>query len=379
MKQIPWSKKELQSLKELNDEKLSDREIAIELNTIYNNERNSNSIGHKRSILNLTKPLNKMEKKDTSMDLIDSNKELIIKYLRKNLFKGQPIQMVIDSTEKLHDEKSVLLMSDIHCGTINKIFDKNSGNEIVTYNTAIRLKEMLYLRDSIAKIKTLLSNSFKLNHLTIFNLGDNVTNDRIFAGQIFHIDKCVGLQVIEMVRDLCFFINEMKKLYSKVTFVGVVGNHGRSSFDSNFDEPLENNYEFIMYKMIESVFENDKNVEIIIPNSKFYIHRIYEHKYLLTHGDMVRGFTRNAIEKSIKDYVIANESDFDVFAMGHIHRTDRMTLSEHNTALINGSWVSKDSYGFKVARQYSKPVQLFFGVSRRHAITWLFEINLTEV
>ena len=380
MTEEKWTERQLEKLRELvNNTNLTNKQIAISLNDMFNTNRTVNSIEHKMRNMLMTKPLNKNKDKDNSMDLIDNNKELVIKYLKKNIFRGFPIQTVINSTEKLHEEKSVLLLSDIHSGMVNKIFDKNSSGEITTYNSMIRQKEMLYLRDSIARIKTLLSNSFKLNHLFIYNLGDNVTNDRIFAGQVFSIDMCVGLQVIEMVKDLSFFINEMKKLYNKVTFVGMVGNHGRSTCDSNIDEPLENNYEFIMHKMIESIFKNDKNVEIIIPNSKFYIHRIYEHKYLLTHGDMVKGFTRNAIERSIKDYLIANESDFDVFCMGHIHRTDRMTLSEHNTALINGSWISKDSYGYKVAKQYSKPVQLFFGVSRKHAITWLFEINLTEV
>ena len=374
---MKWNEKEIKKLIELNQKGITDKEIAIELNSIFHNHRTSNSVEHKRGRnLGLQKPLNIDKDKDNSMDFIIDNQEIIIKTLKQNIFKNQTVPIFSDKTK--HNEKAVLVLSDIHCGMVNRIFDRHTDEMKTTYNTKIRQEEMKYLSTSIFKIKKLLYHSFNLNHLIIFNLGDNITNDRIFGGQIFHIDKCVGLQVLEMVTDLSNFIKEMKKFFNKVTMVCMVGNHGRSLGEYKFDEPIENNYEYIMYKIIQKTFENDKTVEIIVPNTHFYIYKIYEHKYFLTHGDILRGFTRNAIERSIKDYVIAHESDFDIFVMGHYHRIDKMTLSEHSIALVNGCWISKDKFGFKIARQYSKPQQWFFGVSKKRAITWDFVIDLIE-
>jgi len=375
---MKWENDETEKLKELNKRGDTDREIAIKLNSIFHNNRTSHAVERKRGReLGLEKPLNTEKDKDNSMDFVIDNKELITKILTQNIFKNQTVPIFSDKAK--HTEKSVLVMSDIHCGMVNRIFDRHSDEVGITYNTKIRQDEMRYLSNSIFKIKKLLYHSFNLNHLIIFNLGDNITNDRIFGGQIFHIDKCVGLQVLEMVTDLSNFIKEMKRFFNKVTMVCMVGNHGRSQEKAKFDEPVENNYEYIMYKIIQKIFEKDKAVEIIVPNTSFYIYKIYGHKYLLTHGDMIRGFTRNSLERSIKDYVIAHESDFDVFVMGHFHRIDKMTLSEHNVAIVNGSWISKDKFGFKVARQYSKPQQWFFGVDRKRAITWDFVIDLKEI
>lgn len=374
---MEWNENETKKLIELNQKGISDKEIAVELNSIFHNHRTGNAVEHKRARnLGIKKTLNIEKDKDNSMDFVIDNQEMITKILKQNIFKNQTVPIFSDKAR--HSEKAVLVLGDIHCGMVNRIFDRHTEKMITTYNTKIRHEEMKYLANSIFKIKKLLYHSFNLNHLIILNVGDNITNDRIFGGQLFHIDKCVGLQVLEMVADLSSFIKEMKKFFNKVTMVCMVGNHGRSQSEGKFDEPIENNYEYIMYKIIQKTFENDKAVEIIVPNTHFYIYRIYGHKYLLTHGDILRGFTRNTIERSIKDYIIAHESDFDVFIMGHYHRIDKMTLSEHNTALVNGCWISKDKFGFKVARQYSKPQQWLFGVSKKRAITWDFVIDLIE-
>jgi len=371
---MKWSDKETKRLKELHAEGLTDCGIAKQLNLEFGNNRSYRSVEHRRRYLLLDgKPVT-CSKTEIDVPFIKNNIESFADFIKNNLFKNQSVPY--SRRKGKQEEKSVLLMSDIHAGMVNKILDKNSGAEITTYDTKIRQREMITLRNAIIEIKTLLSHSYDLNHLYIFNLGDNITNDRIFNGQVFHIDKCVGAQVIEMARDLSYFINEMKKVYPKITFIGIVGNHGRSTKDSDCDEPVENNYEYLLFKMIEAVFKDDKNVEIIVPTTKFFVYKIHDHKYMLTHGDSIRGFTRNSIERSLKDYLIANDSDFDVLAMGHFHRIDKICLSEKNTAIVNGSWIEKDSYGYRVAHQYSKPQQVFFGVSHLWAITWDFSIDL---
>ena len=374
MKHMKWNKQEIEKLKQLYDQGLTDFVIADLLNKEFGTNRTFSAVEHCRNRLRLERKIIMDKRQTIDVSFLKDNVGPFSDLIRKNLFRGHRVS--VSRTKGKQEEKSVLLMSDIHAGMVNKILDKNSGMEITTYDTKKRQQEMITLRDAIIEIKTLLSHSYNLNHLYIFNLGDNVTNDRIFNGQVFHIDKCVGAQVIEMARDISYFINEMKKVYSKITFIGIVGNHGRSTKDSDCDEPTENNYEYLLFKMVEAVFKDDKDVEIIVPTTKFFVYKIHDHKYLLTHGDSIRGFTRNSIERSLKDYLIANDSDFDVLAMGHFHRIDKICLSEKNTAIVNGSWIEKDSYGYRVARQYSKPQQVFFGVSRMWAITWDFSIDL---
>ena len=77
--------------------------------------------------------------------------------------------------------------------------------------------------------------------------------------------------------------------------------------------------------------------------------------------------------------LVAHESDFDVFIMGHFHRADKMSLSEHTVALVNGGWIPKDKYGYKMFRQYSKPQQWYFGVNKKRPITWDFALDLQGI
>lgn len=297
------------------------------------------------------------------------------KVIKSNLFKENPYPII--NTKGKREETAVLILSDMHTGMRNQIYDSTVGGNKVTYNTPIRKAEMLYLRNSIFQIQDLFTKAYKIDHLIIFILGDMITNDRIYEGQIFSIEKAVGNQVMDVVVDLTYFINEMKHKFNKITLVTLVGNHGRST-ERYQEEPVENNFEWFQYKLLQKTFDNDKRVKIIVPNSRSYIYEIYGHRYLLTHGDSLRGSTRNYIERGIKDLLVAHESDFDVFIMGHFHRADKMSLSEHTVALVNGGWIPKDKYGYKMFRQYSKPQQWYFGVNKNRAITWDFALDLLK-
>lgn len=372
-----WNKKQEKRLKELNEKGLSDSNIAKKLNAEFKTNRSYRSIETQRRALGISKPMDVSKKYDTGMTQVNINSKLIQEQLKEKVFESKNA-CLYKSDKSKQDEKAVLVLSDIHDGMINSIFDKDKGKKLETYNTKIQKKEFNQLVKSISRIKHLLHYTFNLDELIIYCVGDIVTNDRIFYGQLFEIDRCVGLQVVRMSKVLTDFILEMKKLFKKVTFIGMVGNHGRSNSNSKYTEPVENNYEYILFKFIEKGFENDKRVNIFVPDTRFYIHKIFGHKFALTHGDMLRGYTRNSIDKSIRSLTIAHESDFDVFLCGHYHRADRITLSEKTSALINGSFIPKDSYGFRINKSYSKPQQWFFGVSKSRSMTWRFLIDLDK-
>jgi len=291
----------------------------------------------------------------------------VVPILRKNIFDISTPKIIKQS----HEEEAVLLLSDIHTGMINR--HPLTGE--VTYNDEIRSKEYVYLRDSISSVKGLLDKSFNMRNLHIFCLGDIVTNDRIFEGQKFEISCGIGEQIWVAVRDLTNFIGEMKKLFITVHFEGVIGNHGRT-FPDYQTEPVQNNFEYHLYRILQMVFANDKRVKITVPETATHSVDIRGHKYYMSHGNNIRGLSRNALERSVKDILVALPEGFDIYTIGHLHRCENMDLNENSMLLINGCWIKADCFGYEVFKQFSNPRQWFFGVSDKRPITWWYRLGL---
>ena len=302
----------------------------------------------------------------------------IIEILQQNIFSKKEHH---PNFVGKYDEEAVLVLSDMHCGTVNEIYNANLGRKEETYNEKIRQQEQLYLRDSIFQICDIFSNSYNLKKLHIFMLGDMITNDRIFDGQMFEIDRPYGRQIWDVVRDLTYFINEMKKKFETIELIGIVGNHGRSS--DTYEEPVENNFEYHLYRILAEIFKNDKRVSIVVPNTRFYSTQILGHTYYMNHGDSIRGFSRSCIDRAAREVLAAMIPDlpqgFDVYTIGHFHGSEKMQLNEKSTLLINGSWIPRDQYGYKMFRRFSRPSQWLFGVGRKRAMTWSFDLDLQGV
>ena len=272
------------------------------------------------------------------------------------------------------EEHSILDISDVHVGMKNEVFDSDVGKKIMTYDMNIFKQELNTLQKSIFDIHTILNNSYNLRELTIFFLGDLITNDRIFKEQHLEIEKVVGLQVWDAVNYFTSFFNNLLRIYEKINIVGVVGNHGRSLPDS-YEEPVENNFEYFIYKIWEQQFSDSKRIKVIVPSTRRYIHKVYNWKHLIEHGDSMRGSSDNYIEKQIKDLTI-NVGGFDIMHFGHFHKLKEKEIGDKVIVKQNGSWILKDSYAFKKYKQYSIPKQFFFGCSERRPETWNYKIDL---
>jgi hypothetical protein len=275
------------------------------------------------------------------------------------------------------EEVSILTLSDAHIGTYNTVFDGEKGKKIVTYNESIFKDELQVLQDSIIEIHGILSNSYSLKKLVIFVLGDMITNDRIFDFQVWEVEKCVGLQIWDGVSYFTKFFNNLLAVYDTIEVVGVTGNHGRSQIlKTSDDEPVENNFEYHLYRIWQKQFEGSKRIKVIVPNTRRYLYNVNGWNHLIEHGDAIRGMAEQAQIKQIKELYI--NTKFDVFSMGHVHSIKEIEISDKITAKINGAWIEKDNYAFSKFKTYSVPKQWFYGCSKSRPITWSYKLDLRK-
>ena len=274
------------------------------------------------------------------------------------------------------EEISILDVSDVHVGMINTIADRESGKNVVTYNYAIFLKELEHLQEAIFSIHGILSKSYSLKKLVIFVLGDIITNDRIFPEQAFEIEKCVGLQIWDAIPAFAQFFNNLLKIYETIEVVCITGHHGRSN-PHQYNEPVQNNLEYYIYKCWETQFKDSKRIKIVVPETRRFVYKVGKWSHLIEHGDLMKSFTPTAIETQLKNLYL-NVGQFDVQHFGHIHKLQDMEISDKVLIKQNGCWIDKDSYGFDKFKSYSVPKQHFFGCSETRKETWAYKIDLRK-
>lgn len=301
----------------------------------------------------------------------------LLNSLAKREFKVKDVKLLTKYSKIKKEEQSILDVSDLHLGMVNKVFDSETGTQRETYNYAIYLKELENLKKAIFEIHGLLSNAYTLKKLNLFLLGDVVTNDRIFAGQEFHIDRCVGQQIWDGVATLVQLIQELKAIYQTIEITCVVGNHGRTTQNWKEDEPVENNFEYHLYKIIQMIFDKDSRVKVNVPNTRQYIIKVAGWRHLLQHGDSFRGSTKNYMERQVKDLIV-NVGGFDVLETAHVHSCEDNKVGEHIRIKQNGCWIEKDNHAFKVYKQYSVPEQHYYGCNAKRPETWKYMIDLRK-
>jgi len=370
-----WTPEKLNIVKMYIGAGLSYRDIAKRLNLSYG------QIEHAVRRYNLKETIDSdlVISKDTSK-LKKADMQKIAKSLGENIYEAYKIVKLREpralKSKAKREEHSILDISDVHIGTINEVFDSKTGKKEITYNMDIFQKELATLQESVFQIHEILRKSYSLKNLTVFMLGDIITNDRIFPEQTFEIEKVVGLQIWDAIAYFAKFYNNLLKIYEHIDIVCVVGNHGRSN-PTHYNEPVENNFEYFIYKTLQKQFEGSKRINVIVPETRRYIHEICGWKHLIEHGDSLRGFSDSYIEKQVKELAL-NVGGFDVLHFGHLHKLKEREISDSVIVKQNGCWIPKDNYGFSKFKQYSVPKQFFFGCTPKRVETWNYKIDLRK-
>lgn len=271
-------------------------------------------------------------------------------------------------------EDQVLLWSDMHFGMVNK----NPITGKITYDeNTVKNIEFPALLKGMHRFWQLYKPTYKIERLYILDLGDNITNDRIYEGQQKEITCGVGRQILQVLEYQSIFILKMLELFPEIIFIGVPGNHGRTT-SNPISEDATDNFEYLKNCLLKERFMNNKRVKIIVPDTYLYTLEIRKHKYLLLHGNTIKGTTLNSIEKATSQLAdLAKSELYDAILIGHLHTSLKLKIKPTTDLLVNGCWVDMDSYAYNVLRKYSSATQWHFLVSNKSHIHNLQEINLT--
>lgn len=220
-----------------------------------------------------------------------------------------------------------------------------------------------------ARSKAMIRNTINLlrNHMAVPNFPGIVfaLGGDMFSGDIHEELSMTNAQPImptflDLYGVMIWCIKALADEFKKVFIPCVTGNHSRTTRKPWAKERTKLSFDWLLYCMLEKHFEDDARVSFYIPDGPDALYQIYNHKYLLTHGDQFRGgdgmigalgpIIRGDHKKRSRNSQVGQE--YDTLLLGHWHQ-----LIQMQRLIVNGSLKGYDEYanagnfGFEIPRQ----------------------------
>lgn len=222
------------------------------------------------------------------------------------------------------------------------------------YNTEVCERRIEEYGDKVVHLAEIQRQDHPVRELRIWALGDIIEGELIFPGQSFLIDGGLYRQItVDGPRILKNFLNKMLANFEKVTFVGVIGNHGSLGGRAKRDHDPETNGDRMLYRIAELMFDGEKRISFNIPDGRgeknwYAVDKIGNYSSLLIHGDQFGSLsTFYSFQKKIYGWKVgAIQEHFDDVYFGHFHTPTKMTFNTVQ-ARISGSPESTNTYAIE--------------------------------
>lgn len=224
----------------------------------------------------------------------------------------------------------------------------------------------------------------------VFALGGDMVSGGIHEELLATDEVEIMPTLIDLFGVLVWCIKTLADEFGNVFIPCVTGNHGRATKKIRAKGRNYTSYDWLLYQFLAKFFENDKRISFLIPDGPDCLYRVYNHRYLLTHGDQARGgdgvigMLGPVIRMDHRKRSRAGQIDqsYDTMLLGHFHQ-----LTQLKRLIINGSLKGYDEYanannfGFEPPQQalwmthptrgitFSMPVQV--EKPQEHAAEWI--------
>jgi len=277
----------------------------------------------------------------------------------------------IDLPKKLHEEEAVLVISDVQAGLTTSSSETGGLGE---FNTKILLEEIDYLGDSTVSIMRYHTNVKKLR--VWFN-GDIVEGEDIFAGQLREVDMNLIQQIVFVVEHFARLLYNLSHVFESIECGGVVGNHGR--IGRKGDHSPMSNFDYLVYKWLEERTKPIRNIAWRIPETWWQVHEVLGHRFLCVHGDDSGQSTWGIPFYSI----IRHKSRYqEMLRRSGLAPIEYMVVGHHSERaafhdiVMAGSWPGGTEFSIKRMQALDMATAPFFGVDKKHGLTWRRDIQL---
>jgi len=270
-----------------------------------------------------------------------------------------------------------LLLSDFHWGEI--VFPAQIGN-VNKFNMKIARERLRYTIETAIHLCRIISPKMDYPGI-VAPLGGDMISGNIHDELTATNELNTMPVVIELYGELIGAITKLRDTFGSVFLPCVTGNHGRDTRKIWSKDRHHTSFDWLLYRFLAKYFENDKRVTFYIPDSSDALYRIWDYKFLLSHGDQFRGgdsiigalgpLTRGNQKKRSRNQQIG--MGYDTMIVGHWHQ-----YIHTRTLIVNGSLKGYDEYAYTNNFSFEEPQQALWLNHPRHGITFRMPVNCEQ-
>jgi hypothetical protein len=284
------------------------------------------------------------------------------------------------SRGKATPEVPVTILSDWHVGEVVQKREVNGMNE---FNLAIAEERA---ERYFSKLIELPSQFHTGNYPGIVV---NFGGDTVSGGLHEELRKTDEDEVIPCVlkaRDwLAEGLTRLADHYGRVYVPGACGNHGRLTHRPEFKKYFKKNWDFLIFQLLKSHFQDDKRLTFDMRPSNDVYYRVFNERYLLAHGDMLGVKGGDGIIGSLGPIMrgevkVSGQSSsmgrpIDKLLIGHWHQ--RLWLPR---TIVNGALKGFDEFAMKaLGAKPDTPTQALWFVHPVIGMTAHWDVYCTKV
>lgn len=292
----------------------------------------------------------------------------------------EPPAWLIKEGKAGHRGTPMTIWSDWHYGEVVRGEEVGGVNE---FNAEVAAKRIKKLPETIIDLafNHMGKASTKYPGIVVMLGGDMISGD--IHQELAESNDRTPFQCVNDLTDLIAGnLSVLADKFGRVFVPCVVGNHGRGTHKPRMKGRIFTSFEWNIYCNLARYFKKDKRVQFYIPEETDAYFRVYDTRFLLTHGDSlgVKGgdgiigaigpIMRGALKVGKSESHIGR--DFDYIVMGHWHQMLWLP-----GAIVNNSLKGYDEYARLALRApYSRPSQALWFVHPEHGVTARWEVFL---
>lgn len=271
-----------------------------------------------------------------------------------------------------------LFLSDFHWG---EVVASNQIGGVNEFNVKIAHQRLADTIDTSVHLLKILDPKMRYPGVVLMLGGDMVSgniHDELQATNELNTMPTV----LDLYGRLVSAITYLADTFGRVFVPCVGGNHGRDTHKIWSKDRNHTSFDWLLYCFLAKHFENDKRVVFFIPDGPDAYFRVFDHRYLLTHGDQFRGgdgmigalgpIIRGDHKKRSRNAQI--DMEYDTMCIGHWHQ-----YIHHSRVIVNGSLKGYDEYAFAGNFGFEPPQQALWVTHPKYGITYRMPVRVDRV
>ena len=277
--------------------------------------------------------------------------------------------------DKNHEEIAALVLSDWHTAETIRMDETNGLN---SFNSMVLSNRAWQIIDKFKRIVRGHQSMYAVKKIWLALLGDFV-HGSIHVENILTNDLLDVPSAMLVARLLVMAIDELKTLGIPIEADCIVGNHPRIGLaNMPTKRQAETSYDWIIYKMLEQRYQDDKQVDIRIHLGQFGIVDLAGHRVVVEHGYKASGDIDMVakIRAMYDSPVYRNSSGMTGSSVEYIVIGDRHRAQTGEGYMVNGCLSGSNELGVAWRLSPIGAIQQMFGISKSKIPTWTYPLDV---